>query len=341
MGMSVRRWIWGSLMTTVVLLIAAGGWVVSANHFAIREEKVTISGGTQPLKGVLAWPEHGHGPYGLVVFVHGDGPVDATGDTLYAPIWESLARAGYASLSWNKPGVDGAPGNWLHQSMQDRANETIAAINWARTRPGIDPHRIGLWGASQGGWVMPKVAWQSPDVRFIIAVSPAINVDRQSRYNMLAELRTRHASSSEIKTKTDVDDRYDRALRSGETYDQFRAEGGDVRGVSRDRWEFESKLISADASADLAKVRVPVLLILGGHDLNVDVADTEAGYRRTLRAPGQLRIRHYPTAVHQLIPKSIWDSKIKTYVIAAAAPRSLYAPGFLRDQRQFLESLGR
>ena len=32
------------------------------------------------------------------------------------------------------------------------------AVEWARSRPDIDGHRIGLWGASQAGWVMPKVA---------------------------------------------------------------------------------------------------------------------------------------------------------------------------------------
>lgn len=161
-------------MLAVLALITAtvGGWIVYQNTYALREEQVTIAGATQPLHGVLALPEHGNGPFGLVVFVHGDGPQDATGETFYRPMWESFAAAGYASLSWDKPGINGAPGDWLDQSMDDRAAETHAAIRWARARPDIDAARIGVWGASQAGWVLPKVAAQDPGLQFMIVVSP-------------------------------------------------------------------------------------------------------------------------------------------------------------------------
>lgn len=41
--------------------------------------------------------------------------------------------------------------------MEDRAQETIYAINWAKALPMIDAQAIGLWGASQAGWVIPKI----------------------------------------------------------------------------------------------------------------------------------------------------------------------------------------
>ncbi|WP_084264368.1 alpha/beta hydrolase family protein [Actinomadura macra] len=337
----VRKRIWVPLLAALVLVAAAAGWVVYQNDYDLAEQKVTITGGAQPLQGVLALPAHGRGPYGLVVFVHGDGPADATQDTFYRPIWEAMAKAGYASLSWNKPGVDGAPGNWLHQSMQDRADETVAAIEWAKRRSDIDPDRIGLWGASQAGWVMPKVARQSPDVRFVVAVSPAINWLRQGRYNLLAELRARHASPSETAARIAQSDRERSAFRTGQTYERYKAAGGDVSGISRDRWAFIAKNHTSDASADLAAVRVPVLLVLAGHDINVDVADTEAGYRRHVRMPGQLRILRYPDATHALVRKDVEDSTVKTVVVAIAAPRSLFVPGYLRDQRRYLEEGGR
>ena len=182
----LRRWMVTSLAVVVVLIATLVGWTLYQNTYDIREEKVTITGGSVPLQGVLALPEHGDGPFGLVVFVHGDGPVDATHETFYRPVWEAFAKAGYASLSWDKPGVNGAPGNWLDQSMDDRAAETEAAIEWARGRSDIDPSRIGLWGASQAGWVMPKVVNLDPDVAFVIAVGPAINWLQQGEFNTLA-----------------------------------------------------------------------------------------------------------------------------------------------------------
>ncbi|ETZ88002.1 hydrolase family protein [Mycobacteroides abscessus MAB_030201_1075] len=91
----------------IALVLGTGGWIIYANDFAIREERLTIPGSVQPLQATLALPKDGNGPFGLVVFIHGDGPADATRDGFYKPIWESFAKAGYASLSWNKPGIGG------------------------------------------------------------------------------------------------------------------------------------------------------------------------------------------------------------------------------------------
>ncbi|MCX4827111.1 alpha/beta hydrolase [Streptomyces sp. NBC_01142] len=189
--------IW-SLVGVLLVTPGLGGVVIWQNSYDIREERVVLRHGGGALDGVLATPKEGRGPYGLVVFVHGDGPVDATHDTFYRPLWESFARAGYASLSWSKPGVGGSSGNWLDQSMEDRVDETMDAISWARQRPDIDSRRIGLWGASQAGWVLPKVAARTPGLRFVIAVSPAVNWQQQGRYHLLAQMREDGASAEQV-----------------------------------------------------------------------------------------------------------------------------------------------
>ncbi len=152
-----------------------------------------IPGSAQPLEAILALPTGGEKPHGLVVFVHGDGPADASRDSFYRPLWSRSPGPVMPSVSWNKPGVEGAQGNWLHQSMHDRAVETEAVLTWARSRGDIDPHRIGLWGISQAGWALPEVAALHPELRFMILVGPAINWLRQGEYNLLAELRAQRA----------------------------------------------------------------------------------------------------------------------------------------------------
>ncbi|GAB2517847.1 hypothetical protein GCM10027167_20760 [Nocardia heshunensis] len=180
--MGWRRRILITAGCVVVLVVSAGAWVVAANDFDIREQRVSITGAAQTLQGTLALPKHGDGPFGLVIFVHGDGPANADRDGFYRPLWESFAAAGYASLAWDKPGIAGAAGNWLDQSMHDRAVETEAALAWARGRPEIDAHRIGLWGISQAGWVVPEVAVRHPELRFMILVGAAVNWMRQGEY---------------------------------------------------------------------------------------------------------------------------------------------------------------
>lgn len=117
---------------------------------------------------------------------------------------------------------------------------------------------------------------------------------------------------------------------------------GDTDGMTADRWGFISRNYTADATRDLRALRgVPVLLALAGHDVNVDTADTERTYRSVLDAGGELRVRHYPEATHSLLKQSVERSDLKITLTALFAPRSLFADGFLDDQRRFLDGLDR
>ncbi|MCH0539183.1 alpha/beta hydrolase [Streptomyces sp. MUM 203J] len=337
-----RRAVRALLATLAALAVAAaglGGLVVWQHSYDLREEAVTVRHGGHVLKGVLALPADGEGPFPLVVFVHGDGPVDATHDSFYRPIWEALAEAGYASLSWNKPGVGGAPGDWLDQSMDDRADEAAGAIAWARTRPEIDGRRIGLWGASQAGWVLPKITARVPGVRFAIAVSPAVNWHRQGRYNLLAELRRDGASDTETAAALRRREKVLELLERDASHEEYVRAMGDGHGMTAARWRFVARNHTADAGADLPALRgVPLLLVLAGKDVNVDTAETESVYRKLLPGPA-LRVAHYPGASHSLVRDDVESSPLRLPLTALFAPRGLFAEGFLADQRDFLASL--
>ncbi|MFF9351533.1 alpha/beta hydrolase family protein [Streptomyces sp. NPDC014734] len=342
----------GVLIALALITASAVAVVITQNSYDLREERVALRHAGATLDGVLALPRTGDGPYGLVVFVHGDGPVDATHETFYRPIWESFARAGYASLSFSKPGVAGSEGNWLDQSMEDRADETLAAVAWARARPDIDGGRIGLWGASQAGWVMPKAAARDTRLQFVIAVAPAVDWQRQGRYNLLAELRRDGASEAERAAALNRRETTLRLLRGGASFDAYRdaigaetvgadegADDGGADGMTADRWRFIAKNYTANATADLRAMRgTPVLLVLGGHDINVDVADTEKAYRALL-PHGTLQVRHIPDATHSLVKHDVEDSEVRLTLTALFAPRALFADGALADQRRFLERL--
>ncbi|WP_405680797.1 alpha/beta hydrolase [Streptomyces sp. NBC_00868] len=330
----------GATLAALAVVAAALGAIVAwQNTYDLREQAVTVRHGGRTLDGVLALPEQGKGPFPLVVFIHGDGPVDATHDTFYRPIWESFARAGYASLSWNKPGVAGSSGDWLDQSMDDRAAEAVDAIAWARQRSDIDGGRIGLWGVSQAGWVLPKIAAKDRGVRFVIAVSPAANWHQQGRYNLLAELRRDGASDTEIAAALRRRETGLELLARGASFEEYVRAVGDPQGMTAARWRFVSKNHTADASADLPALRgVPVLLVLAGHDVNVDVADTEAAYRRLLPGPA-LRVGRYPDATHGLVKHGVEASPVRLTLTALCAPRALFAEGFLADQRHFLATV--
>ncbi|MGW2874531.1 alpha/beta hydrolase, partial [Kitasatospora sp. NPDC001225] len=177
------------------------------------------------------------------------------------------------------------------------------------------------------------------DVRFVIAVGTAVNWLQQGRYNLLAELGERHASPAETAAAVARSDRNLAALRAGSTFEEYRAAGGDVDGLTPERWAFNKRNHLADATEDLAALRVPVQLVLGGRDVNVDSDDTEAAYRRLVTTPGLLHVLRFPDSTHNMVPKDVEDSELRSTFLAVAAPRSLFTPGYLDGMRDFLSSL--
>src|SRR6201992_3763505 len=93
----------------------------------------------------------------LLVMAHGLGAVRTMRLDAYA---ERFAAAGYACLVFdyrNFGDSEGAPRQLLDIRMQLQ-DWTVAAA-FARTLPGIDPSRIGLWGTSfSGGHVIATAA---------------------------------------------------------------------------------------------------------------------------------------------------------------------------------------
>ncbi|TDD52692.1 alpha/beta fold hydrolase [Kribbella antibiotica] len=323
------------ILGLVAAVIAVVGVVVFGNDYRYRLESpaIPVAGGT--LEGVLTLPPNGP-PRGLVVIVHGDGPVDATHDGLYLPWFEAAADAGFATVSWNKAGVGGSRGNWLHQSMTDRAAEVSAVIDWAQKQTGAE--KVVLWGVSQAGWVLPAVAVARDDIDGIVAVSPAINWLRQGRFNLLAELDHEHAGPDERAQAIAVSDQTRALLTQDANYATYREKTTDPEPMDADRWDFVKRNHTADATQDLtalAATKVPVLLLLGEQDRNVDIAETATTYQRLLGAG--VTTRRFD-AMHSMAKPAVENSELLGFFTAVFWPRALFADGVLAVHRDFLRA---
>ncbi len=326
------------IVAAVLVLLAAGVVAVLAgNDYRLTETRTTVPVPGGSLDAVLAGPAGGTAR-GLVVMIHGDGPVEATHDGLYRPWFEAAADAGFVTLSWSKPGVGASTGDWLAQSMADRAAEASAVIDWARGRPDVPTGPVVLWGASQAGWVLPEVAARRDDIAAVVAVSPAVNWLRQGRFNLLAELDHAGAGAAERDRAVAVSDRTRRLLAEGASYRTYVDTAGDPQPMSAGRWAFVLRNHTADATAGLRAMGrrgVPVLLMLGEHDRNVDIAETEAAYRQAL-GPA-VRVEHFDAA-HSMAAPVMEDSRVAGFVTALFRPRALLADGVLGTYRAYLEA---
>ncbi|MEQ4301487.1 prolyl oligopeptidase family serine peptidase [Plantactinospora sp. B6F1] len=125
---------------------------------------VTIRSGPRELPGTVFTPAVASGPTPAVVIVHDAGPRERSH---YEPEARALAAAGITTLVYDKR-TDGY--SLTDRSFPALADDALAAVRALRSWPGIDPHRVGLLGRSEGGWVAPLAASRSPEVAFVVTV---------------------------------------------------------------------------------------------------------------------------------------------------------------------------
>jgi len=323
------------IAVAIGLVVLAGGVVVAGNSYRFDEQSVMIPVDGGHLEAVLTTPRGGE-PTGLVVMVHGDGPANATQDGVYYPWFEGAADSGWATLSWSKPGIGGSTGDWLAQTLEDRAVEVGVAIDWAKQQTEVPSSQIMLWGISQAGWVLPKVVAARSDIDGVVSVSTAVNWLRQGRYNLEAELDYQGASAAERKQSVAESDDVRAILQRGASYDEYRVETPEENPMSRERWRFVTLNFQSDATDDLlaaASKDIPWYLMAGEYDRNVDMDETERAYRDIFG--DQLTVGRFEAA-HSMARPIMENSQVVGVTTSIAWPRVLFAPSVLDEYRAFL-----
>lgn len=284
--------------------------IIACSHKqpVMLQKRIHFSAGDTSLYGMLALPAKRSGPVPIVIFVHGDGPMPFDAFGYYQPIWTELAKQGIGSFSWDKRGVGGSKGNWLDQSMADRASDVLHAIKFLQTSSDIQkPSSIGLIGFSQAGWVMPQISRKKNDIDFSVFVSTAINWEQQGTYHQRMSGIERSneslltASLKKSLSYTEYKDKYTQ-LEQQEKLPE------DESLLDKDRYTFVTKNWQSDATADLQKIDVPVLALFGEDDLNVDIVDSIKHLQKALNRD-LLTLKVYPQATHGLLDSRLLNTQ--------------------------------
>jgi uncharacterized protein len=136
----------------------------------------------------------GPGPFPAVVMGHGSG--QATRHQL-GSMAQGFVAAGFAVLRYDKRGVGDSGGVYevagnvpnSERTFPILAGDMLAGVEFLKTRPEIDAARIGLFGVSQAGWIIPLAASRSSDVKFmVLVVGPTVSVGVENYYSSLVEL---------------------------------------------------------------------------------------------------------------------------------------------------------
>lgn len=277
----------------------------------VTRTDLTASSGPVTLAGSVWLPDSP--PVALVVMHPGSGPSDRDNDVFFPPIREALLAARAAVASFDKRGVGGSTGSWLEAGIPDQAHDLAAGVRAAAEHvPRGTP--VGLFGHSQGGWVVLEAARAvAPD--FIVTSSgPSVSPREQETFS----------TANALARETDDTDRQADALRvfrelvdkatAGVSFAEAEAWLSDPERaalvdllesagafVPRDPelWAHAALIIDHDPAPALAALAAPLLAVLGASDTVVPVQKCARVFRELVR-PGLLTLTVIPDADHRI-----------------------------------------
>lgn len=265
---------------------------------SLQQQDIVFGWDTIALAGTLHLPA-GPPPHPAVLMLQGSGAADRDADGYFVPLREAFLRRGIAVFSFDKPGCGASTGDWREYALQGRTGQALAALDALRAHAALDPARIGIWGQSQGGWLVQILAARLPALPFAIANSgAAIGVEAQDRAGCAHTMRAEGKSEEDIASALAFIDAVHAAARRGEEYATVEPTLiGPARGQSwygyltfdeAAHWAGTRRFVAEryDPEATLRDVRCPLLAIFGARDVLVPAWESAMIYDRALRATG-------------------------------------------------------
>ena len=139
------------------------------------------------------------GRHPALIWVHGAG--EARRLPFVFPLFSKLVQSGIAVLSYDKRGVGDSegvccPGDEGHFNLLTA--DVVGAVSVLRSRSDIDPKQIGLFGASQAGWIAPRAAVEAHVAFLALASAPTVAERTANLYERLASGEQGQLSRAEI-----------------------------------------------------------------------------------------------------------------------------------------------
>jgi|GEM_PF-3325938 len=177
----------------------SGQSVTASPDVPYETKDLTFDSSGVVLSGRLLAPRRA-GKFPLIIYVTGSGDDDVTDGFYPRMLANAVAPSGIGIFVYNKRGVGKSQGTYSQTKFDERAQDTAAAFRFAKTLPEVDSRHIGMWGISQGGWVIAMAVGQAKDTDFAVLVSPGgVNPKRQMEFYLQNEWRRVGMNEDEIK----------------------------------------------------------------------------------------------------------------------------------------------
>jgi pimeloyl-ACP methyl ester carboxylesterase len=233
---------------------SADGVEKSASRIELPEILATFPSGELKLRGKLVLPL-GEPPFPAIVFVHGSEKYSAV-DNYFLPYL--FASHGVAAFVYDKRGTGGSTGKYI-QNFEILSDDTVAAVDWLRQRPEIEPGNIHLAGYSQGGWIAPLAATKTAEVKsLLIAYGPMVPVTGEDRWGYVWALQQKGFGEDAIGKADQINDVVCAIMDDGE--DRWSELGEELDAARGQDW-FEALAGSDGIVGFLAGTKMPLWVV--------------------------------------------------------------------------------
>ncbi len=298
----------GALVIVAVVTLSSCGHGTTMTHVSSGGPRsLDVSVGNPPLTGTLTLPARS-GRYRAVVLVSGSGPNDQDetvgADKPFLDIAKGLAAHGIASIRYDKRTKDYPSSIDLatFTPTDEYVPDAVAAIHLLQGRSDIDPSGIFVLGHGQGGTFAPKIARTDPDVAGIILLAAATESLGAALVRQLTYLSTLPGV---------VGQQAEATLPEAEQAAQ-QIENPDLSVADRSTWPTSPLLGGASAAyfldlrnydpvAEARVIRQPILVLQGGRDYQVTVADDLSLWKQGLAGRPGVTVHVYPQDDHLFI----------------------------------------
>ena len=305
------------------------------------------------LAGTLTLPPTGSN-FTAVVLITGSGQQNRNEEIMghkpFLVIADYLTRHGIAVLRYDDRGVGQSTGNFNTATTADFADDAESALTYLKTRKDINSSTIGLMGHSEGGVVAPMIAARSNDVAFVVLLA-GTGIRGDALLLQQEELVYRDSGLSEarivelLKINAKVFDRIvntEGTISSKEIIDFMAGMKADIEtalpeGTTTADYikQFATSMATPwmqyflryDPAPALEKVKIPVLAVNGGRDLQVPAKKNLLAISAALKKGGHqnLTVKEYPDLNH-LFQESTTGSPAEYAVI-----EQTFSPEVLKD----------
>ncbi len=295
--------------------------------FPYDVEELQFQNGPITLAGTLTLPR-GEGPFPAVILISGSGPQDRDHGLFdHKPFWvmaDRWTRAGIAVLRYDDRGVGGSSGDVFSETSADFARDVLAGVSTLNQHPRINSRAIGVMGHSEGGLVAPLAAAQSSEIAFVVMLAglgvpgheilqhqtelinaasglqgEALQKANDLQKKIIALLREEKPAEDTRQGLRRL--LAERAALSGGPADPAQVPEGGLDFLTSPWFRF---FLDVDPRESLRRIQVPILVLNGGLDLQVDPRQNLPEIEKALREAGNkdVTIKELPDLNHLFQP---------------------------------------